>query len=238
MWIERAPATGTGAFRWTDVSPPFTNSYQALFYPPLDVRGAIIAKAGQSVFVSADSGDTWHEVLLPTSNDPRPDLASALAVVGTNTIFVGTARGNLYRITRRGTSWGANAVVDAIPSPRAAYISDIVVPGTPTRTIWISSSVFGGGHVFRSTNGGRTWSDRSGDLPDIPVNAIVHDPKNASRVFAATDNGVYRTTNSGGRWLDFSNGLPNAVVGDLIIHERRRILRAGTRSRGAWEVSI
>ncbi len=239
MWIERAPALGANAFRWSDVSPPFPDTYQALFYPPLDARGQILTKAGQSVYVSPDAGNSWQEVLLPTSNAARPDLASAITIVGTNTIFVGTARGQLYRITRGGGANGwTNAQVETLTSPRAAYLSDIVVPGTPTRTIWVSCSAFGGAHIFRSTNGGRTWTDRSGNLPDIPVNAIVVDPNEGQRVFAGTDNGVYRTTNAGTRWVDFSNGLPNAVVGDLILHERRRILRAGTRNRGAWEVNI
>ena len=70
------------------------------------------------------------------------------------------------------------------------------------------------------------------------MNAFVVDPKNTKRLFAATDHGVYRTTNSGTKWTDYSNGLPNVVVGDLILHERLRVLRAGTRNRGAWEVPV
>lgn len=238
MWIERAPASGPRAFRWSDVSPPTGNDYQALFYPPLDVSGSIVTKAGRSVFVSGDSGDSWSEILLPTSNNARPDLASAIAIVSTTTIFVGTVAGNLYRITRAGTRWTSNATVTPLTSPRRGYISDIVVPGAPNKTIWVSVSALGGGHVFRSLNGGTSWADRTGNLPDIAVNAIVVDPKDTTRVFAGADNGVYRTTNSGTRWTDFSNGLPNVVVGDLILHNRLRMLRAGTRNRGAWEVKI
>jgi photosystem II stability/assembly factor-like uncharacterized protein len=239
MWIERAPATGANAFRWTDVSPPAPEDYDALFYPPMDVAGRIVAKAGQSVFVSGDSGDNWQEVLLPASTGGPADCASALSIVGTNTIILGTRGGMLYRITRGGGANGwANARVEALATPRRAYVSDIVVPGAATGTLWATSSQIGGGHVFRSTNGGRTWTDRTGNLPDIPVNALVVDPANSNQVFAATDNGVYRTTNAGTRWLDFSNGLPNAVVGDLILHVRRRVLRAGTRNRGAWELDI
>ena len=87
-------------------------------------------------------------------------------------------------------------------------------------------------------NGGTAWTDKGGNLPDIPVNAIVVDPKANERLFAATDHGVYQTRNSGGTWKDFSNGLPNVVVGDMILHERQRLLRIGTRNRGAWEVKI
>jgi photosystem II stability/assembly factor-like uncharacterized protein len=238
MWMERAPASGPRAFRWTDVSPPTGDAYQALFYPPMDVSGSIVTKAGQSVFVSGDRGDTWSEVLLPDSNSPEPDLASAIVIVDSSTIIVGTVDGNLYRITRVGRRWGDDATVTPLASPRHGYISDIVVPGSPSKTIWVSVSALRGGHVFRSLNGGTSWTDRTGNLPDIAVNAIVVDPKDTARVFAATDNGVYCTTNAGTRWTDFSNGLPNAVVGDLILHARLRLLRAGTRNRGAWEVGI
>jgi photosystem II stability/assembly factor-like uncharacterized protein len=126
----------------------------------------------------------------------------------------------------------------ALKSPVDGFISDIVIPGPPDKTIWASCSSFGAPHVFRSANGGKSWANCSGNLPDIPVNAIVVDPKNLDTVYAATDNGVYRTLNAGTKWTDFSNGLPNVIVGDMILHERLRLLRVGTRNRGAWEVKI
>jgi photosystem II stability/assembly factor-like uncharacterized protein len=237
MWIERAPAAGPNAFRWEDVSPPTFEGYAALFYPPMEVQGTLVVKAGQSVFVSADSGTSWNEVPLPPVAGSDVDVASALNIVDATTILVGTVSGNLYRITRGGGGWGA-ASVETLRSPRGAFLSDIVATGASGSTIWVSCSAVGGPHVLRSTNGGRKWSDRTGNLPDIPVNAIVVDPQRPTRLFAATDDGVYETSNGGTRWADFSNGLPNVVVGDLILHQGRRLLRAGTRNRGAWEVAI
>ena len=237
MWIERANALGPNAFDWTEVSPPFSGNYDALFYPPMEVCGKMIAKAGSSVFVSEDSGNNWVEIDLPSTAGTGVDVASALAIVGSEVILVGTEQGMMYRLTRAANGWG-NARVETLRSPRAGFISDICVPGSPTRTIWASCSAFGGAHVFRSMNGGRTWANRTANLPDIPVNAVAVDTKNTRRVFAATDHGVYRTQDAGVRWSDFSNGLPNVLVGDLILHARRRLLRAGTRNRGAWEVGI
>jgi ligand-binding sensor domain-containing protein len=125
-----------------------------------------------------------------------------------------------------------------LSSPRRGYISDIASSGTTGRTLWVTVSSAGGGHVFRSTNSGNTWADRSAALPDIAVNAIVIDPKSSQRLYIATDRGVYRSSNSGTAWSVFSNGLPNVIVGDLLLHAGRRLLRAGTRSRGAWELSL
>lgn len=237
MWIERADALGAKAFHWQDVSPEYDeDNYPALFYPPMDASGAVLAKAGASVFVSPDRGDSWSEVALGSA-DP-PDLASALTIVSQSLLLVGTVGGNLYRVKSGPGGWD-QARVEALSSPRQAFVSDIVVVGAGTSLqLWVSSSGIHGGHVFRSDDSGKTWKDRSGDLPDIPVNAIVVHPDDPNTVFAATDNGVYKTQNAGQKWRDFSNGLPNAIVGDLILHLRTRRLRAGTRNRGAWEIDI
>jgi photosystem II stability/assembly factor-like uncharacterized protein len=233
MAIERAAATGGNAFQWVGVLPSFPANYPALFYPPMDVSASTVAKAGATLLVSEDSGGNWAQVPFGSGTDK----ASALTIADASTIFIGTESGNLFRIDRAAAGWtGAN--VTALVSPRNGFISDIVPLKGHKSTVWVSSSAFGKGHVFRSTNGGKTWSDRSGNLPDIPVNAIVVDPTNVKRVFAATDHGVYRTQTSGGKWIDFSNGLPNVVVGDLILHERNRLLYAGTHNRGAWQVKV
>lgn len=237
MWIERGAAKGPQAFVWEDASPTDDEDYPALFYPPMEICGRVVAKAGKAVFVSEDVGDTWVEVALPTSGDEKPDIASALAVVAERDIFVGTEKGRMYRITRGARGW-ADASVKTLASPRDGYVSDIVVPGAANATVWVTSSTFGAAHVFRSANGGTSWSNRTGNLPDIPVNALVSDPANPDHIYAATDNGVYRSTDGGAKWLDFSNGLPNALVGDLVFHARLRLLRAGTRNRGCWEVQI
>ena len=237
MPVERAAAHGAQAFNWTDVSPPTPRGYAAQFYPPLEARGSVVVKAGATVWVSADEGAHWDEVQLPTSGQADPDLGSALHIVSDSVLLVGTTRGALYRITRGAAGW-SKASVSTLTSPRRAYVSDIAVSGSTGRTLWVSVSSAGGGHVYRSTNSGGVWSDRTNNLPDIAVNALVVDPKNSKAVYVATDHGVYRSTNSGTAWSGFSNGLPNVIVGDLILHATSRVLRVGTRSRGAWELTL
>jgi len=231
MWIERAPALGSQAFSWTDVSPPFGQNYDALFYPPMEVNGSLLAKAGESVFVSEDQGSSWTEL----SFGGFGDLASTLAIPNATTIYLGTEGGLLVKIERGATSW-VNATVTQLTSPRAAYLSDMTLSNNGD--LWITSSAFQGSHVFQSQDGGLTFADRSANLPDIPVNALAIDPDHPDRIFIATDHGVYRTDDGGIAWTDFSNGLPNVVVGDVIFHTRTRQLRVGTRSRGIWQLQL
>ena len=236
MPVERAPAQGPDAFSWSDVSPPTADGYRCLFYPPLEASGRVLVKAGSSLWVSADDGDRWDEVLLPPPIDANADLVTALAIVNDKLILAGMLSGQFVRVVRRAGGWGAAQVTvgGALPG----YVSDIATVGATGKTVWATCSRLGGGHVFRSLNGGWSFSDRSGNLPDMAVAALAVDPKKSSQLFIATDRGVWRTKNAGTAWAAFNNGLPNVIVGDLMLHASTRRLRAGTRARGAWETDV
>ena len=95
----------------------------------------------------------------------------------------------------------------------------------------------GGGRVFRSDNAGVTWHDRSVGLPDVAVNSIALDLRHP-RVWVGTDCGVWESRDGGHTWAPFSTNLPNVMVTQIAFHAPKGLLRAGTRSRGAWEVAV
>lgn len=133
-----------------------------------------------------------------------------------------------------GTTWS----ITNLTSPAARFISCIAVdPSNPSR-IWVTLSQLGGGRVYRSDNGGVTWTDRTAGLPGIPMNAVVVDPANYKRVWVSADVGVYETVNLGATWTNFSAGLPNAMAADLLFHKQDRMLVCGTRNRGAWVIKV
>jgi hypothetical protein len=97
------------------------------------------------------------------------------------------------------------------------------------------------GHVFRVTCttdcATFTWSDKSGNLPDIPVDSIIANPKYPQQVFAGTDFGLYYTddiTAASPLWYRFRNGLPSAMIWDMQIDRGSTTLSLWTRSRGAY----
>jgi len=97
------------------------------------------------------------------------------------------------------------------------------------------------GHVFQVTCtancGSFTWADKTGDLPDIPVDSIIVNPNQPQQVFAGTDWGVYYTddvTVASPTWQRFENGLPHAMVWDMQIDRGSTTLSVWTRSRGAY----
>ena len=97
------------------------------------------------------------------------------------------------------------------------------------------------GHVFQVTCtadcGSFTWVNKTGNLPDIPVDSIIVNPNNAQQVYAGTDWGVYYTddiTVASPTWQRFENGIPHAMVWDMQIDRGSTTLSVWTRSRGAY----
>jgi photosystem II stability/assembly factor-like uncharacterized protein len=202
-----------------------------LFYPPVEVFGATVAIGGVSLDVSRNAGNSWATVALGL---PAGDVASAMDVPDANTIFVGTSQGRVLRIAWNGSTWKKKLLTS--PAPR--YISCITVdPGTPTR-LWVTLSQLGGGRVYRSDDTGGTWLNRTGALPNIPMNSVAIDTANSKHLWIAADVGVYETQDLGNTWASFSNGLPNAMAADLLFHKKSRLLFCGTRNRGVWVVAI
>src|SRR5262249_39396373 len=121
-------------------------------------------------------------------------------------------------------------VVDPL-NPQVAYVAYSGFDATGS----------GKGHVFRTTDGGRTFQDLTGQLPDMPVNTLLIDPDSvgtstARVLFAGTDVGVFRRLD-GADWEPFGSGLPPVVVNRLAYHAATNQLLAATYGRGVWAIS-
>jgi hypothetical protein len=98
---------------------------------------------------------------------------------------------------------------------------------------WIPGG--GVGHVFSSSNGGGTWQDISGNLPDVPVTSSAvwqH------LLVVGTDVGVFATSaSSPGTWASLGQGLPAAPVDALNVTPGGGALLCAGLRRGGWRAS-
>jgi len=111
----------------------------------------------------------------------------------------------------------------------AAHV--IVTYGAFSRR-WIPGG--GVGHVFSSTDGGGTWQDISGNLPDAPVQASIawH-----GLLVVGTDVGVFATSaSSPGTWARLGNSLPGAPINALNVTPGGSALLVATHGRGIWKL--
>ena len=130
-------------------------------------------------------------------------------------------------------------------------VSDVATDSSDTsgNTAYVTIMGFTGGtgHVWKTTNAGRTWTDFTGNLPDSPVNAVVVYPP-MSEVFVATDVGVFVSPISSPSWSEVgpsasphqSGFLPNVAVTALAIFASggQQLLRASTYGRGMWQFNL
>jgi photosystem II stability/assembly factor-like uncharacterized protein len=233
MSPERSTTRGNfGSWAW--LPPPVPAGEESLFYPPFQCSESIgdtLAIGGDALYVSRNNATTWTRLAFPAAA-----RSSALAIPNPNTIYVGVTDGRIFRTTWGGAAWTALA---AVTTPRAnAFVSDIMADPTNVNRLWVTLRTLGGGRVFRSDNAGGAWADRTAGLPNLPMNAVEVDPWNPNRIWVGADLGVYQSLNGGASWGDYSNGLPNMYVGDLLLHPHARVLRAGTRNRGVWEIPV
>ncbi|HEX6451537.1 MAG TPA: hypothetical protein VF060_18995 [Trebonia sp.] len=95
----------------------------------------------------------------------------------------------------------------------------------------------GVGHVFETWNGGKSWTDISGNLPDTASDALV---LSGSKLALATDTGVFTAREGQGSqtsWSVLGSGLPNMSVNDLTAGPGG-YLYAATHGRGIWRIRL
>jgi hypothetical protein len=90
----------------------------------------------------------------------------------------------------------------------------------------------GTGHVFKSTDGGNSFVDISGNLPDTPADWIVaHGP----RLVVGTDVGVFISTDlNGGTWSVLGDLPAFTTVALTFAPNDPDLLYAATFGRGIW----
>jgi photosystem II stability/assembly factor-like uncharacterized protein len=162
-------------------------------------------------------------------------------------IYVGAASGGLWKTTNAGTTWepvfdrqGVSSIGDVALAPSNP---DIVWVGTgePNQR---QSSTFGDG-VYKSTDGGRTWTHMG--LRDTQhVGRVIVDPVDAETVYVAAlgrlwgpnkERGVFKTTDGGRTWSNTLFINEDTGFADMVIDPRdRNILYAAAyqRRRAPW----
>ena len=150
-----------------------------------------------------------------------------------STLLVGTQTGELLKVTNANTDpiW-----TDISDSNFLGSISDVEF-GNSENEIFVSFHNYGVSSIWYSKDGGATWSEKEGDLPDIPVKAILSNPIESGEVIIGTELGVWKTTN----WNDASptreqsyNGMSDVKVTDFEYRADGYAVMAATHGRGLF----
>lgn len=140
------------------------------------------------------SGQTWTP-LGPPGGDVR---ALATAPRHPSRIFLGTADGHIFGSGDSGSHW---TLLGRASSRRDAVITAIVVDPRNESVLYASSwarDAATGGGVFRSSDGGRTWTPAG--LSGEAVRALALAPSDPNLLVAGTLDGIYRSLDASRTW--------------------------------------
>ena len=148
-------------------------------------------------------------------------------------IFLGTQSGKLYKINDIGNTNSVNEIgSELFPT---GNISSIDI-GYSEDQILITFSNYGVSSIWFTDNGGNTWTEKEGNLPDMPIRWALFNPNDNNFVLIATEIGVWETSNllnNNTSWLP-SNSLGNVRVDMLSIRESDNMVLAATHGRGLF----
>ena len=158
--------------------------------------------------------------------DPRDD----------DTVYMGAADGGIWKTTDGGATWASigdeldtqaiGAIAVATRRPDTLYVG--------TGEAVTSQDAYFGLGIFRSTDGGATFTKVGGTLFDRKTVFKILAPANGRFVFAATNQGLYRSSNSG----EHVDARPRPRRHEHVrqLRERRDQPRRG-RHAGCWRRS-
>lgn len=185
--------------------------------------------------------ETWRRASERLLGD---GLVSAVAVASADSdrVAAGSTTGHVY-VTTEGLA--RDAIRWDVARPREGWVTSVAHDPADPNVMYVTYGGFGASHVFKSTNGGRTWRaiDGAGDtaVPDVPVHVAVVDPSRPSRLYLGTDIGVFVSEAAGDVWAVENTGF-GAIVTEWLAPLRtpagEQWLFAFTHGRGAWKVRL
>nr|MBA3949739.1 glycosyl hydrolase [Acidobacteriota bacterium] len=170
------------------------------------------AHFGDGVYKSTDAGKTWARVGLEHSEhigailiDPRNSNTVWIASQGP--LFSAGGERGVYKTTDGGRTWARMLHVDDDTGFTSLAFEpgrpDVVYAGTYQRRRHVGQMIGGGpdGGIFKTTNGGRSWTKLTHGLPkdDVGRIALATDPRAPKRVYALIDAKVPPTAGRGGQ---------------------------------------
>lgn len=157
---------------------------------------------GSGLFKSTDRGALWQE-----ANSGLGKNISFVAAPGTHSLIANTGWRGVFGSTDGGQSWARTGL------PDHAY-QFAVDPNHPNLIYACSTS---DSLLYKSSDGGTTWSATATELPGGGVSSLAIDPGDSTHLYAGTySDGLQKSTDGGVSWAQISENsgyLRNLTIG-------------------------
>jgi len=226
------------ALKLRNIGPAFTSGRIAdIAIHPDDDNLWYVAVGSGGVWKTHNAGVTWETIF-----DNQPSYSIGSITIDPNNphiIWVGTGENvggrhvgygdGVYKSTDGGKSW------ENMGLKESEHISKIVVHPENSDVIWVAAQgpLWNKGDqrgLYKSTDGGQTWTKTLGNAEWTGVTDLVLDPRNPDVMYAATwdrhrtvaaymgggpGSGIHKSTDGGETWTELKKGIPGSNLGKI-----------------------
>lgn len=208
-----------------------------------DLDNKIYAGAENDQYLRWDNpqtGYTFTKVIVPDFGG-RKISTLILSPFTRNRMFAALENGRVFRLDNVHTNSPAVTNITGQDMLQADWwYASCINTGTNDDNLILTYSSYGSQHVWTTANGGTTWTNVTGNLPDIAVRWGMFHPDDNGRAIIATDLGVWTTDNLKGAatiW-EPETGLPPVRTDMLQYRPSDRTLAVATYGRGIWSTTL
>jgi hypothetical protein len=237
-------AVQSGKYRFLRTAP--------VLFAPTDPHTLYFA--GNVLFKTRDGGHSWQVISPDLSREswtippsvgiyntenlkqmPRRGVIYTVAPspVDGNTIWAGTDDGLVHVTHDGGKTWKQ---VTPPGVAEWAKISLIDAGHTDVNTAYVAVNGIRlddmHPHIYKTHDGGATWTEIVRGLPDDPVNVVREDPHHKGLLLVGSERAVYVSFDDGGQWLPLRRNMPATSIRDLVFKDDDIVV--GTHGRSFW----
>jgi photosystem II stability/assembly factor-like uncharacterized protein len=237
-------AVRSGQYRFIRTAP--------IVFSPID--STTLYFAGNVIFKTKNGGNTWQTISpdltreawdIPASvgiytNDamkkmPRRGVVYTVApsFKDINTIWAGTDDGYIQVTHNGGKTW-TNVTPQQVTS--WSKVSMIEASHTDVNTAYAAVNRIRCDdmhpHIYKTTDGGKSWKEITTGLPNDPINTIREDQVRKGLLFAGSERAVYFSLDEGEHWQSLRLNMPATSIRDLVIKDDDIVV--GTHGRSFW----
>jgi len=165
-------------------------------------------------------------------NVPFSHIKISPHTTNSTSLFAGTESGRLFKVQNANINPSSTEIGDQ--NFPLGNISSVAIGGSED-SLLVTFSNYGVSSIWQTYDGGTSWQEKEGNLPDMPIRWAIYHPKDAKRALIATEVGVWFTDEldqTNPEWIPVNDGLAKVRVDMLEIRESDYTVLAATHGRG------
>ena len=186
---------------------------------PRDEDWIYFAAQRLTLYRSEDRGASWELLAIPGAEERLTSFVAPFVLAPSDPDVLYAGRDVIYKSRTRGATWEATngrRPLDGNPALSMAVSrtnANVVIVGT--------APIHTRAGVFRTVDGGATWTNITATLPDRYPLDVQFDPGNEEHIYVVFSgfgtSHVFKSTNQGESWEDIGTGLLDIPTSALVV---------------------